>query len=119
MQAPLRPPTHFSGEQEYNFRVKVNYNNGAITVHGPQSHLPTPTASFPHPPIPLSHTQPHPPQPVPLFRAPVPYSPGLLPYSPSCFSLSTSPSQEPAGQKMRGSSDMQVSGVGSISSAPT
>lgn len=28
-------PTNFIPEQEYNFRVKVNYQNGFVTVHGP------------------------------------------------------------------------------------
>lgn len=27
-------------EREYNFKVKVNYHNGAVTVHGPSAHQP-------------------------------------------------------------------------------
>lgn len=124
MQATQKMSTHLPSEKEYNFRVKVNYNNGAITVHGPNTHSAMPFPAFRHPQTPMTYG-PQPivyPLPVPIAEHPLQVKQPFLPCSPSSFSISTSPSIFPENIKTNqviNNPNMCASGVRSTNSAPT
>lgn len=96
MQIKSVSPRHFPIEQEYNFKVKVNYNNGAISLHGPATHIQAPTPQMSVPQYPINYVQPFAPShPIPVFRQNVPLNQNYLRYSPSFSASTASHSQFP------------------------
>ena len=89
MQIKALSPRQIPTEQEYNFRVKVNHNNGAVTVHGPTVHTAppalTPLIGPSHFPI---NYAPIYPQQLPIIRQNMPINQPYPRYS-APFSIST------------------------------
>lgn len=102
MQMRSVSPRHFPSEQEYNFRVKVNYNNGAISVHGPPNYNQPPIPQMSIPQHPMSYVPSiSSPQHMPVFRQSLPMNQNYLRYSPSFSASTASHSQFPENQGIK------------------